>query len=117
MSFRWSVSLYRVRIRPAPRTFSPAVTNTGGIVKFLLCSSGISNPSIHEPLVDLLGKPVAETNALCIPTSVQSFPGGPAHIYQFISGTTCSPMCGLGWNSLLVLELTPRHRVNLADFT
>src|SRR5215204_565365 len=101
MSFRWSPSLHRERIRTH-------VKATGGIVKFLLCSSGISNPSIHETLVELLGKPIAESNALCIPTGVQPFPGGPSHVYQLISGTTFSPMCGLGWKSLGVLELTVR---------
>ena len=75
-------------------------------MKFLLCSSGISNPSIHGALVELLGKPISESNALCIPTGVQPFPGGPSHVYQFISGTTYNPMCGLGWRSLGVLELT-----------
>jgi dipeptidase E len=37
---------------------------------------------------------------------VQPFRGGPSHVYQFISGSTDSPMCGLGWKSLGVLELT-----------
>jgi len=75
-------------------------------VKFLLCSSGISNQSIEDALVDLLGKPIAESSALCIPTGVQPFRGGFSHVYQFISGETRSPMCGLGWKSLGVLELT-----------
>ncbi len=75
-------------------------------MKFLLCSSGISNPSIEAALVELLGKPIAESTALCIPTGVQPFPGGPSHVYRFISGETRSPMCGLGWKSLGVLELT-----------
>ena len=75
-------------------------------MKLLLTSSGISNTSIHDALVDLLGKPIAESSALCIPTGVQPFPGGPSHVYQFISGTTRNPMCGLGWKSLGVLELT-----------
>ncbi len=61
-------------------------------MKFLLCSSGISNPSIHDALVELLGKPVAESSALCIPTGVQPFPGGSSHVYRFISGATRSPM-------------------------
>src|ERR687891_1547609 len=99
MSFRWSASLYRERI-------PTRMNGTGGIVNFLLCSSGISNPSIHDALVELLGKPIAESNALCIPTGVQPFPGGPSHVYRFISGSTESPMCGLGWKSLGVLELT-----------
>ena len=75
-------------------------------MKLLLTSSGISNTSIHDALVDLLGKPIAESSALCIPTGVQPFPGGPSHVYRFISGSTGSPMCGLGWKSLGVLELT-----------
>jgi dipeptidase E len=39
-------------------------------MKLLLTSSGISNPSIHASLVDLLGKPISESNALCIPTAI-----------------------------------------------
>ncbi len=75
-------------------------------MKFLLTSGGIRNDSIHKALVDLLGKPIAESSALCIPTGVQPFAGGPSHVYQFISGSARSPMCGLGWKSLGVLELT-----------
>jgi dipeptidase E len=75
-------------------------------MKLLLTSSGISNASIHDALVDLLGKPIAECSALCIPTGVQPFPGGPSHVYRFISGSTQNPMCGLGWKSMGVLELT-----------
>jgi dipeptidase E len=75
-------------------------------MRFLLTSAGIRNPSVHDALVDLLGKPIAESSALCIPTGVQPFPGGPASVYQFITGSTESPMCGLGWKSLGVLELT-----------
>ena len=32
-------------------------------MKLLLTSAGISNTSIHNALVDLLGKPVSEANA------------------------------------------------------
>src|SRR3954462_9314596 len=78
----------------------------GGSMKLLLTSAGITNTTIHGALVDLLGKPIAESSALCIPTGVQPFPGGPSHVYRFISGSTESPMCGLGWRSLGVLELT-----------
>lgn len=38
-------------------------------MKFLLTSAGIKNKSIHDALVDLLGKPIAEASALCIPTA------------------------------------------------
>jgi dipeptidase E len=75
-------------------------------LRFLLTSAGIANTSIHDALVDLLGKPIAESSALCIPTGVQPFRGGPAHVYRFITGSAPSPMCELGWKSLGVLELT-----------
>jgi dipeptidase E len=75
-------------------------------MKFLLTSAGIKNNSIHNALVDLLGKPIAECSALCIPTAILPFPGGPQMAYRFISGKTASPMCELGWKSLGVLELT-----------
>ena len=45
-------------------------------MKLLLTSSGISNPSIHEVLVKLLGKPISESNALFVPTAIYPFPGG-----------------------------------------
>jgi len=53
-------------------------------MKLLLTSSGIRNTSIEDALVELLGKPIAESSALCIPTGVQPFPGGPSHVYRFI---------------------------------
>ena len=80
-------------------------------MKFLLTSSGIRNTSIQDALVELLGKPIAECSALCIPTGVQPFPNGPSHVYGFISGSGGGPMCGLGWKSLGVLELTARPRM------
>ena len=46
-------------------------------MRFLLTSAGIKNTSIHNALVDLLGKPIGESSALCIPTGLQPFPGGP----------------------------------------
>jgi dipeptidase E len=75
-------------------------------MNFLLTSAGIKNPSIHDALVDLLGKPIAEASALCIPTAIYPFSVGPSMAYRFISGISKSPMCELGWKSLGVLELT-----------
>jgi dipeptidase E len=75
-------------------------------MKYLLTSAGIKNTSIHTALIDLLGKPIAESTALCIPTAIYPFPGGPSMAYRFISGSTANPMCELGWKSLGVLELT-----------
>ena len=91
-------------------------SSTSGMMKLLLTSAGITNTSIHDALVDLLGKPIAEASALCIPTAIYPFPGGPSMAYRFISGTTSSPMCGLGWKSLGVLELTALPSVKPDDW-
>src|SRR5512132_2314892 len=75
-------------------------------MRFLLTSAGIKNASIHDALVDLLGKPIPESNALCIPTATHAL-GGPELAWKFISGQEPrTPMCELGWKSLGVLELT-----------
>jgi len=81
-------------------------------MKLLLTSAGISNPSIHAALVDLLGKPIEECSALCIPTAIYPFRGGATGAYRFISGTAQSPLCELGWKCLGVLELTPLPSVD-----
>lgn len=77
-------------------------------MKLLLTSGGVSNPTIQEALVDLLDKPIAESNALCIPTAMYGHPmAGPGvKAWQFISGTSENPMVELGWKSVGVLELT-----------
>ena len=77
-------------------------------MKLLLTSAGIKNASIHETLLDLLGKPIADCSALCIPTATYGHPmAGPAAAWKFIAGQEPeTPMCELGWKSLGVLELT-----------
>jgi dipeptidase E len=76
-------------------------------MRLLLTSAGIKNPSIHDALVDLLGKPIAESSALCIPTGgYASLYGNPGGVWRFISGQSAQPMTGLGWKSVGVLELT-----------
>jgi dipeptidase E len=77
-------------------------------VKLLLTAAGVTNPSIHTALLDLLGKPIEESSALCIPTASYGHPHvGPGEkAWQFISGTGSNPMVGLGWKSVGVLELT-----------
>jgi dipeptidase E len=77
-------------------------------MKLLLTSAGIKNTSIQNALVDLLGKPIAESDALCIPTASYAHPmAGPGRAWNFISGQEprC-PMTELGWKSMGVLELT-----------
>jgi dipeptidase E len=76
-------------------------------MKYLLTSAGIKNTSIHNALVELLGKPIAECNALCIPTASHANPGGAGQAWKFIAGREPrTPMCELSWMSLGVLELT-----------
>ena len=76
-------------------------------MKLLLTSAGVKNPSIHDALLDLLGKPIADSNALCIPTAAYGHPNvSPDMAWSFISGQSPLPMTGLGWKSVGVLELT-----------
>ncbi len=86
-------------------------------MKLLLTSAGIKNNSIRDALLRLLGKPIADCNALCIPTAGYGHPiGSPGGAWRFVSGREprC-PMAELGWKSLGILELTAlpsigRHR-------
>ena len=77
-------------------------------MKLLLTSAGVKNASIHQALVDLLSKPIADSSALCIPTAAYGHPMvGPGVMpWQFISGKSELPMVDLGWKSVGVLELT-----------
>jgi hypothetical protein len=77
-------------------------------LRLLLTSAGVKNTSIQDALVDLLGKPIADSSALCIPTAMYGHPQvGPGEgACRFISGRSDNPMCELGWKSLGVLELT-----------
>jgi dipeptidase E len=83
-------------------------------MRLLLTSAGIKNPSLYEALVGLLGKPIAEADALCIPTASYGHPmAGPGRAWNFISGQEPScPMIELGWKSMGVLELTALPSLN-----
>ncbi len=74
-------------------------------MKLLLTSAGVKNETIESALVGLLGKPIAESTALCVPTGSyghHNFLGA----WRFVSGNTHLRMTSLGWKSLGVLELT-----------
>ncbi len=74
-------------------------------MKFLLTSGGVRNQSIHNALVNLLGKPIEECNALFIPTATYAHPyAGPKAVYRTL--TAADSMVSLGWKSVGVLELT-----------
>lgn len=77
-------------------------------MRLLLTSAGIKNPSIKDALLEMLGKPIEESNALGITTASYAHPmAGPGRAWSFISGQgSQTPMCELGWKSVGVLELT-----------
>jgi dipeptidase E len=77
-------------------------------LRLLLTSAGVKNASIHNALVDLLGKPIADSSALCIPTAAYGHPmvGPGVGPWKFISGRSRLHMVDLGWKSVGLLELT-----------
>ena len=77
-------------------------------MKLLLTSAGVKNASIKNGLIELLGKPIADSTALCIPTASYGHPNvGPGvNPWRFISGKSELPMVDLGWKSVGILELT-----------
>ena len=68
-------------------------------MKLLLTSGGITNDSIRNALVALLGKPIAEATALFVPTA--EHPLGP-----FLVGSSAHQLLQHEWKAFGVLELT-----------
>ncbi|HWK82026.1 MAG TPA: Type 1 glutamine amidotransferase-like domain-containing protein [Thermomicrobiales bacterium] len=75
-------------------------------MKLLLTSNGITNPSIEQALVEMLGKPIAESRVLLVITGIYPFPGGVNYAYQMLHGQIGGPLAALGWESVGLLELT-----------
>ena len=77
-------------------------------MKLLLTSGGVTNASIRDALVGLLGKPVADATALCIPTAQWGQPMcGPVSVRGFVSGLPpWGSMTSMEWKSLGLLELS-----------
>lgn len=70
-------------------------------MKFLLTSAGVTNEQIHTALVDLLGRPVAEARAICVPTAIYALPGGTSDAWRMLR-----EIAGMGWQDFGLLELT-----------
>lgn len=85
-------------------------------MKLLLTSGGVRNASIHAALQHLLGKPIAECSALCIPTAAYGHPlCNPQGSWRFVSGQQAvCPMVELGWKSVGLLELTALPGIDAA---
>lgn len=103
--------LLRVATLATPRLTGRLVRTTATcgrllVVKLLLTSSGVSNPSILNALVSLLGKPIGESTALIVPTGIYPFGVGPEMAARLIRGEVKTPLADLGWRTLGVLELT-----------
>lgn len=75
-------------------------------MKLLLTSSGITRGAIEEALVDLLGKPVAESKALIVPAGVYPFKDGAYHAWNPLAGSKAGVMAQLGWQAVGLLEIT-----------
>lgn len=77
-------------------------------MKLLLTSAGVTTDAMRGALERMLGRPIGEATALCIPTAQYGHPwlGPGASAWEFISGTSENPMVDLGWKSMGVLELT-----------
>lgn len=77
-------------------------------MKLLLTSGGVTNPSISAALVELLGRPIAESRALCVPTAQWGHPMcDPTSVRSLVAAEPgFEHLTGLGWASLGVLELT-----------
>ncbi|GAA1164510.1 Type 1 glutamine amidotransferase-like domain-containing protein [Nocardioides aquiterrae] len=77
-------------------------------MKLLLTSGGVTNPTIGDALVEMLGKPIADASALCVPTAQWGHPMcGPVGARGFVSGLLpWGGMTALEWASIGLLELT-----------
>jgi len=76
--------------------------------RFLLTSAGVRNPTIRNALVNLLGRPIEECTALCIPTAMYGHPhAGPGeNVWEFVAGRSEQPMIELVWKAVGLIELT-----------
>lgn len=77
------------------------------MARLLLTSGGVTNPSIRAALLGLLGRPIEECTALCVPTAEWGHPMcSPYSAYSFVAGGgEHRSMTELGWKRLGLLEL------------
>lgn len=86
-------------------------------MKLLLTSGGITNESIRTALVEMLGKPIDEADALFIPTAQWGQPMcSPQTVWQSTADRWPGEagLCGQGWRSVGVLELTALPTIDRA---
>ena len=74
-------------------------------MKMLLTSGGITNKSIENAMIEMLGKPISEANALFIPTAVYGQTNAIQMARRVLTGEGMPPMINIGWKSIEYLEL------------
>ncbi len=85
-------------------------------MKLLLTSSGITNRTIENALVDLLGKPIGESKALVVPMGVYPFKDGAYHAWNPIGGPRAHLLSQLGWKALGLLEPSVLPSIDRANW-
>jgi hypothetical protein len=78
------------------------------IRRLLLTSAGVRNATFRDALLDMLGHPIEDCTALCIPTAMHGHPhtGPGTNVWEFVAGRSEQPMVELGWKSVGLIELT-----------
>jgi dipeptidase E len=90
---------------------------SGDTMKLLLTSGGVTNPSIRAALIEMLGKPIEESVALCVPTAEYGHPWcTPYSARRFVLDER-GTMCGLGWKEVGLLELTALPSIGAERWT
>ena len=69
-------------------------------MRMLLTSNGIANAAIEEALVDLLGKPIAQSRVVVVIDAILGFPGDSAKLLEHLES-----LRDLGWAELDVASL------------
>lgn len=69
-------------------------------MRMLLTSNGITNDAVHDALVDLLGKPVAESRVVVVLDAILGFPGDSSTLVDHLDA-----LRGLGWAEFDVASL------------
>lgn len=70
-------------------------------MKLLLTSAGISNSTILHALEELLGKPLAQSRAVYIPTAIHAVPDGVEYAWEMLESVVPAE-----WGNFGILELT-----------
>jgi len=69
-------------------------------MRMLLTSGGIANPVISDALVDLLGKPIADSRVVVVIDAILGFPGDSSKLVEHLEG-----LRSLGWAEFDVASL------------